>query len=144
MWIKLDNGYGSEGVYCLNDFKVNYKQNQYHFQVSSVQLCLLFFTLKNLKCPVFSFQKSGHPILYWTFQTPNKFRLEAIVVLSKMSWHAEGNVIWPGFENSSYLVAWIFLRAWYWRIFFSHNLLLGSEYLSLKRLNINLKEEDGI
>jgi hypothetical protein len=44
MLIKLDNGYGSEVAYFPNDFEVNYKQNQYLSQVSSVPLCP-FFTL---------------------------------------------------------------------------------------------------
>jgi hypothetical protein len=43
---KLDNGYGSEGAYCPNDFKVKYKQNQYFSQVLSVPLCPVFYTEK--------------------------------------------------------------------------------------------------
>jgi hypothetical protein len=54
MEIKLDNGYGLEGAYYINDFKVNYKQNQNLSEVSSVP----FFTLKNLKCPVFFHSKN--------------------------------------------------------------------------------------
>jgi hypothetical protein len=41
MWIKLDNGYGSEGAYCPNGFKVYYKQNL--SQISNVPLCPIFY-----------------------------------------------------------------------------------------------------
>jgi hypothetical protein len=53
MIIYLDNRYDSEGAYCPNGFSANYKQNQYLYQVSDVPLFSVFFTLKNLKCPVF-------------------------------------------------------------------------------------------
>jgi hypothetical protein len=55
MWIKSDNGYRSEGAYCPNGFKVNYKQSQYVSQVSSVPF---FYTEE----PEMSrFLHSGHP-----------------------------------------------------------------------------------
>jgi hypothetical protein len=58
VWIKLNNTYGSEGAYCPNGFKVNYKQNQYLSQVSSIPLRPVFLNTEKPEMPRFFIPKN--------------------------------------------------------------------------------------
>jgi hypothetical protein len=74
-WIKSDDGYGSEGAYCPNGFEVDYKQNQYISQVSSVPLCPVFFYTEEPEKSRFFIPKICLP-QYKRMRTPKPAREE--------------------------------------------------------------------